>query len=540
MRIWTLLFAIALVGIRCPAPTWADDELLFDPPPARVMQPVGFVDTDLTEEAAEDTPDKANMAPSPPSRLPDDPAYGPGDVKPPKPLPGGLGFEDLEEPTDLNPFLLDEGLQIPPDAGDAGCPLSCGRGCKRRCADRGQCGGVCDGGCARKTQCVGQCDGGCDDGRCRRGRGCQPLRLFDSPRLKCHGLEVGGWLQTGFSATANNPADGYNGVVTFNDRDGEFQMNQFWMFIEREADTGGCGWNVGGRIDFVYGTDARFTQAADGLEANWNQTQRFYQAALPQFYLDVAYDDLTVRMGHFYTIIGYEVVQAPGNFFYSRAYTMQYGEPFTHTGLLAMYDLTDQVSINAGVHRGNDQFDDTDGLDALNFLGGATWTNSCEKLSLGFAISTTEDGPGVATQIYSLAGSWNVTDNLTYVIQHDCGQSTGLPNRNRSVEWYGINQYLLYQINTCWAAGLRFEWFRDDDGARVAGLGDGNLNTGPYVGNFYELTAGLNWKPHANLTFRPEVRWDWFDADLPGGQGPYDAGDRNSQFMFGCDLIVTF
>ncbi len=106
--------------------------------------------------------------------------------------------------------------------------------------------------------------------------------------------------------------------------------------------------------------------------------------------------------------------------------------------------------------------------------------------------------------------------------------------------WYGLNQYLIYCLNPCWSAGLRVEWFRDQDGIRVAGLGDGNRNTGPYPGNFWEVSAGLNWKPHANLTVRPEVRWDWYDGTAPGGVLPYDAGQRASQFLFGCDLVLTF
>lgn len=46
---------------------------------------------------------------------------------------------------------------------------------------------------------------------------------------------------------------------------------------------------------------------------------------------------IDVKIGHFYTIIGYEVVTAPDNFFITKPYTMQYGEPFTHTGVLASY-----------------------------------------------------------------------------------------------------------------------------------------------------------------------------------------------------------
>jgi hypothetical protein len=115
-----------------------------------------------------------------------------------------------------------------------------------------------------------------------------------------------------------------------------------------------------------------------------------------------------------------------------------------------------------------------------------------------------------------------------------------LRGADRLAEWYGLNQYLLYTINKCWQAGIRAEWFRDDDGTRVTGLGDGNLARGPFEGNFYEITAGLNWRPHANITVRPELRWDWYDSNVIDGPRPYDAGDRNSQFLLGCDLIVTF
>ena len=37
---------------------------------------------------------------------------------------------------------------------------------------------------------------------------------------------------------------------------------------------------------------------------------------LPQFYLEVAVNNLTVKLGHFATFTSYEVVPAPMNFFY--------------------------------------------------------------------------------------------------------------------------------------------------------------------------------------------------------------------------------
>lgn len=95
---------------------------------------------------------------------------------------------------------------------------------------------------------------------------------------------------------------------------------------------------------------------------------------------------------------------------------------------------------------------------------------------------------------------------------------------------------------------MRVEWFRDDDGTRVLGLGNLDARgwsppsgTPGFSGDFSELTLGLNWKPKANIFIRPEARWDWYDGSTNGsGELPFDAGSSNNQFTFGTDLIVTF
>ena len=58
-----------------------------------------------------------------------------------------------------------------------------------------------------------------------------------------------------------------------------------------------------------------------------------------------------MKLGHFYSILGYESVTAPDNFFYSHSYLFQYGEPFTFTGLLGTTKLGD-FTIQAGMTRG--------------------------------------------------------------------------------------------------------------------------------------------------------------------------------------------
>ncbi len=369
------------------------------------------------------------------------------------------------------------------------------------------------------------------------------------------GIEIGGWIDQGITVNGRMPEDRFNGPVTFNDRDGEYQLNQLWVYAERIADTGGCGWDIGGRVDFVYGTDSRFTQSI-GLEDSWN-SHRFYGAALPQTYLDVAFNDWTVRMGHFYTIIGYEVVTAPDNFFYSRSYALQYGEPFTHTGLLASYSLNDQINVSVGFDRGWNTWEDNN--DDLSVLTGISGTSYDGRTTLACAVTVGDyDDPGLNNRsMYSVVFTHQLSCRLQYVLQHDYGidlngsvrpEAEGRQRDN--AEWYGLNQYLLYDINDCWGLGFRFEWFRDDDGSRVGGIGAPNgWNLGPdipndqigWAGNFFAATFGINWKPTDRIIVRPEGRWDWYDGPTDAqGRFPYDFGEHGSQFTFGTDLIITF
>jgi len=394
---------------------------------------------------------------------------------------------------------------------------------------------------------LGDCDA-CDEG----SGGDEPWSLFcEGP---C-GVKIGGWIEAGAIANATNAPSRFNGPLTFADRD-EVQLNQLWTYIEKSIETGGCCWDVGGRVDFLFGTDTRFTQAA-GLElrqdgsARWSN-ERFYQLAMPQLYAEFGYNDVSVKVGHFFTIIGYEVVPAIGNFFYTHAYTMQYGEPFTHTGALASWKYSDRLTFFGGIHNGWDNFDNVN--DRASFLGGATVTSYDESESLAFAITAGDERAFDNTLLsprtmFSFVYSNQLNDCFTYVLQNDYGiQEDGVAVGEdagvavgEDAEWYGINQYLFYTINDCWKAGVRVEWFRDDDGSRVAGIGNGNPIAGEsFEGDFYEISLGLNWTPTANLRVRPEIRWDWYDGRPSGANLPYNDGADDDMFVGGFDVIMLF
>lgn len=405
--------------------------------------------------------------------------------------------------------------------------------------------------------CPDQCCAGCTccgEGPIRRWLDREPFKLPQARALQRLGINTGGWVQAGITANAKDPADNFNGPLLTNDRHGEFQMNQLWLFAHRPVDTSDGGFDIGGRVDLLYGTDWRVAYFHGlGMEGDLGNallsgSDQLYGFSMPQFYAEVALDNLSVKMGRMTGILGYEIVPPMGNFFYSHSYALCYGEPILITGLMGTYKLSEQVSVLAGGHQGIHRFEDNNGR--WNFQGGVMWSSRNQRLSFAYALDVGRNDfifPLEDEYVHSLVMKFQLTPKLLYVLQNDLGWAEGAgaaPN----AEWYGINQYLLYAINEKWSAGMRAEWFRDDDGTRVLGLG--NLDArgwsppsgAPgFSGHFTALTLGLNWKPKSNIFVRPEVRWDWYDGTTNvAGLLPFDAGNSDNQFTFATDVIVTF
>lgn len=392
------------------------------------------------------------------------------------------------------------------------------------------------------------------------------------------GFSVYGWLNGGFTtggvSTAGNPAANDLSPVGFNDANNDFMLNQFYLVAEKAIDYDADKIQLGGRVDMLYGTDARTTYAY-GLDINTsNLTPAIiggsnnytgaasagsgvgdvaYGVAIPQMYGSLYIpigNGLEIIGGHYYTSIGYEVVTAPDNFFYSHAYTMYYGEPFTHTGFNAKYTVNDMISVFSGLNRGWDNWYDNN--DEWSYLGGITFSLG-ENTTLAFAIETgaEQDDPPAAWQgisaangtknrtMYSIVLQQQITEKLSYVFQHDLGvQAIGAVDSAafggaNELNWYGINQYLFYDVNDKFALGLRGEWFCDEDGYRIF---TAPTRTPGTRYNVFEITVGANYKPASCMVIRPEVRYDWQTT----GNNIYAAGAQDSLFTAAVDFILSF
>ncbi len=379
--------------------------------------------------------------------------------------------------------------------------------------------------------------------------GPQPWKLIDGPRLQASRISVGGWLEQGITFNAQEPASRYNGPVATNDRHADYQLNQLWVYAFRPTQTDACGFDIGGRVDVVFGNDWRYG-ISRGLEDRINGVSQNYGLVLPQMYLEVAINRLTVKLGHFAGILDYEAVPAILNPFYSHSYSYSYTVPILVTGILASYQLTDQLTVDGGFHRGWMMFEDNN--DDLDFMGGIRWKSPSERTQVTYAVSVgPQDDAGRQDRfVYSLVLRQKIGQRMEYVLVHNLGWEkeavVWAQPRPQDAEWYGINQYFIYTLSPKLAAAARVEWLRDDDGVRIAGVG--NLVPGKgwpalpgFAGDFYELTLGLNWRPAPNWLVRPEVRWDWYDGSRNlQGQLPFDDGSSRHQFTFATDVVLTF
>ncbi len=400
--------------------------------------------------------------------------------------------------------------------------------------------------CTDPNTCCGE-EESSDDGDCCSGRltslfddcdGCNPLRD--------NGWKLSGWLEFGITFNGNRPSNKLNTPgVGFNQADSQFMLNQLYFVLEKDAAANEDEFGWGGRVDLIAGSDAADTATFggpnntpnfDGLwTSNNTATANQFGLAMPQLYASLyapVGNGVTLNIGHFYTVIGYEVVPAPDNFFYSHSYTMQYDEPFTHTGALASTDLSDNVALTGGITTGWDDFESQN--NEWSFLGSVAWTSDSEDTSVAFAISSGSENDAFGgtsnLTVFSIVAQQKLSDNLNYVFQHDhmFYRNGDVNDPGQDAEAYGINQYLFYDICDSTQAGIRAEWWRDHNGTQL-----GNPGT-----SYYEVTAGLNYKLSSCLRIRPELRWDWADGSDPWTTS--DGGTKDSQFTVGTDVILVF
>ena len=302
------------------------------------------------------------------------------------------------------------------------------------------------------------------------------------------GITFGGWAQVGYhtgrDGTANDNADYIN-------------LHQGWLYAEKVAD-GRNGLDFGFRADVMYGTDSDQVDSEGNNSGNWDYQKNGvgpfdhgpYGFAIPQLYVEMASGDLSIKAGHFFTIMRYERMTSPDNFFYSRSKTLDNIEPQTHTGALGTYAVSCDTNVYAGWTLGWDTgFDQRRG--GSNFLGGFS-TAVTDNATFSYIATAGDFGRQGEGYAHMLLLDVAITCKLNYVIQHSF-QDHDVGFAGDTDKDAAITQYLFYDVNDTFSVGGRFEWFEhEDDGDRE---------------QEFQTTLGVNVRPTDNFVIRPEVRF---------------------------------
>ena len=364
------------------------------------------------------------------------------------------------------------------------------------------------------------------------------------PPVKVFGYAQGGWF---YDATAPQKGTGAT-FIGFNNYKSMVTLDKVSLNIERTVDLTKERFDIGGRMEGVFGADASIIHS-NGL---WDTQTGHNQWDLLQAYADSAFPYIPVRLrlGKWIELAGFEHFSAniygafgdPARALYSYSYQFLYAEPGTQTGLLATYIPDKRWAVDIGTTLGWNQ-SLRDANHTLDILGRMTYTPN-NKTTVIFVIT---EGPEFPTGFgHNLpAGDssnwWTATDLvITHKVADNLSLGTGIDyvmtpkirgTQEKAKQWGGVAIYASYSLNAHLNLNCRAEWYKD----AAAGFS----NTASVGANYCEITGGLAIKPFprngnlSTLLFRPEIRYDCADRSV------FSAGERD-QLTFSMDGLFTF
>lgn len=347
--------------------------------------------------------------------------------------------------------------------------------------------------------------------------------------LDSHRLQISGWTDLSFTAStaSNNQLP-----MGFNFRANDFLLQQNWLRFERPVITSGTTEpTFGFRSDTILpGADYRFTIArglfSAQLTAN-NGQPNLYGIDTIQFYGEAYFPTigrgLDVKLGRVFCQYGVEANDAPSNALLSHAYTFIYN-PFTHTGIMATLKLTDAWSVQSGVMLGDDIF--IDPADNPTYMGSVKWVQSDGRSSVLFSVILGKGRFDAAhnfhnPEIFDLVVTHKFNPRLNYSFEGLYGFTFDVPGVGFA-NWFGILNYLTYDLTPRLSGTVRSEFFDDVQGQRTG-----------FSGLYATLTAGVQFRPRKDVIIRPEFRYD-YNSD----SRPFES--RHGLFTAATDVILRW
>src|SRR5262249_5252420 len=148
----------------------------------------------------------------------------------------------------------------------------------------------------------------------------------------------------------------------FDDRANQPMLNQVLLTANKPLDPKAEGFDWGFKLQFMYGSDARFTHtlgifdqagSATSTSPVGNRNQVDIGEANPLFHVPgIGSGGMDIKAGIYPTPLGYETIDPSTNPFYSHSYIFNYGLPLKHTGILTTTHATSLIDVYLGIDTG--------------------------------------------------------------------------------------------------------------------------------------------------------------------------------------------
>ncbi len=366
--------------------------------------------------------------------------------------------------------------------------------------------------------------------------------------------KVNGFVDVGYVFNLDRPKNGINGALTVGDgsvrgfdrKARSFYANNAQLNLARAATKELI---VGYNVELSFGSDANvFAAVPSGTDSAGDFESDYFdlQEANVEILAPLG-QGLSIRVGKFATLAGFEVIEAKDNWNYSRGLPFIWAIPFTHLGARATYAFSEQISATLGVVNGWDTLEDNnDGktLEAqlsvtpikwLKLL--ATLYNGAEKSPTG---SGRDDGDKrMLLDLVALATDIPGVPGLSLGLNFDLAEdqdSVATPTGVDDAEWTALGIHARYQINEQWAGAFRYSMIDDKDAFRL-GAPPAPLSTAT-DNQISEITLTAEWAAAKGLKIRMEYRIDMSDEDV--FQDHDGTITEDSQSTLAVEFIVEF
>jgi len=379
------------------------------------------------------------------------------------------------------------------------------------------------------------------------------------------GTQISGYVSTsvhwnpGQSTGFQGAAGALQGSSYLANKGDGFNLDVIQLTIQKPLDEG--EWSAGYLAEIWMGPDAGVlgNTIGGGQVGTRGAANAAGAISLAQGYIALNVpvgNGLTVKVGTFNTIVGYEGNNSPDNPNYSRSYAYTVG-PFQHEGILASYKVNDVMSIQGGV------------ANAQNTGLGLRRTVQSQKTYLGSVSLTAPDSFGflkgatlnagvVTGQTGAAAAAAQSFQNIhvsgslpTFWESIKLGVAYDLIRNDNAADTTSLAAYLTFKdvgieklsLNT------RIEYFDnggglDLGGAAQAARGAANV-AGMGAAEILATTITLDYQLWANVLSRLEYRWDHDcsgGAHLPGNvnSGGLTGAGNNNAHLVALSLVYKF